>query len=423
MSAPLRSSSVLCFAAWLALAACSSGTEPAAHEPAPGASGDTTVPQRDASGPGSGVAPGDAGSAQAPATQRDAALRDGDAAPSNAGDSGGTHHDDGAASRGDSATPASAVSDAAVGVYPAVSSQHLSVGAHDPSLQPTASGFYLFATGGKLGIRRSVDLARWTDVGSVFASQPAWIAARLGQAPPDLWAPDVSYRDGVYYLYYAGSGFGSNHSVIGLATNRTLDPASADYRWQDQGLILESNPSGQKDDWNAIDPSLALDASGQPWLVFGSFWSGIKLRRVDAATGKLAASDTKLYALASHGGGIEAPSIVEHGGYYYLFVSYDTCCKGVNSTYRTMVGRAREIIGPYLDRTGGSMLDGKAEQLLAKDGRYIGPGGGTAFRDGGSYYYVYHYYDGQANGASFAMLRPITWTDDGWPALGPQLWQ
>lgn len=306
--------------------------------------------------------------------------------------------------------------------YPAASSEHRAIGVHDPSLIRATNSFYLFATGGLLSVRSSTDLAKWNNSGAIFSALPTWIKDALGQAITDLWAPDVSFVNGTYRVYYAGSTFGSNHSVIGLATNVTLDRQSSAYKWVDKGLVIESNAPGAKDDWNAIDPNAITDAAGNWWLVFGSFWSGIKLRRLDTETGMPSTADTKLYALAAHSGGIEAPSIVSHNGYYYLFVSYDACCKGVDSTYRTMVGRASAITGPYTDADGKAMLQGNAVQLLTKVGRYIGPGGGTAFRDGEQYFYAYHYYDGQMNGASQLMLRPITWKDD-WPELGAPLWQ
>ncbi|APR80536.1 Arabinan endo-1,5-alpha-L-arabinosidase [Minicystis rosea] len=307
-----------------------------------------------------------------------------------------------------------------------VSTQHLSIPAHDPSLFHAPGGaWYLFATGGSLGVRRSTNLSSWSSVGNVFPSTPAWISAKLGQSITSLWAPDISYFEGRYHLYYAGSTFGSNHSVIGLATNTTLDPSAPTYAWVDEGLVLESNAPGQSDDWNAIDPNLAFDAAGNPWLVFGSFWSGIKLRRIDPLTGKLSAADPTLYALAERDGStaIEAPSIVLHNGYYYLFVSFDSCCQGTNSTYRTMVGRATAITGPYVDRLGSDMLAGGAEGLLSSSGRYIGPGGGTAFIDGDCAYYVHHYYDGDQSGAPRLAMRPIYWTSDDWPVLGEALWQ
>jgi arabinan endo-1,5-alpha-L-arabinosidase len=85
-----------------------------------------------------------------------------------------------------------------------------------------------------------------------------------------------------------------------------------------------------------------------------------------------------------------------------------------------MVGRATKITGPYVDKAGKGMSQGAAEELLASSGRYIGPGGGTAFRNGDGYLYAFHYYDGQANGASKLQIRPITFTDD-WPLLGPPI--
>lgn len=309
-----------------------------------------------------------------------------------------------------------------------VSAQHLSTQAHDPSMIRGPGGaHYLFSTGGTLRVRASADLATWSDAGHVFPAVPPWIAASLGTKVSELWAPDVSLLDGRYHLYYAGSTFGSNRSVIGLATNATLDPGAPGYAWVDEGLVIRSNAPGTSDDWNAIDPNLALDEAGEPWLVFGSWWSGIKLRRIDRATGKPSAKDPVLYALAARNASagtraIEAASLVRHGGYHYLFVSFDLCCRGANSTYRTMVGRASRITGPYTDKAGRPMVEGWAEELLATEGRYLGPGGGTAFEEDGCHYYMYHYYDGQAAGAPTLSMRPIRFDEGDWPVLGDPLW-
>ncbi|HET7541762.1 MAG TPA: arabinan endo-1,5-alpha-L-arabinosidase, partial [Polyangiaceae bacterium] len=401
-----------------------------------GCSGGSPADRPQTSAAGSGGAPNPLGPAGAPsavsgtagenatgaggATAAGASGRAG--AVSGAGQGGSAVAGNGGANAGGSAGFTQAGSGGAPFSYPPKTSEHRAIGTHDPSMIRVASSFYLFATGGLLSVRTSSDFAKWTNAGNIFTKLPAWIERALGQTISDLWAPDVSFVNGTYRVYYAGSTFGSNHSVIGLATNTTLDPKNPAYAWVDEGLVLESNPAGEKDDWNAIDPNATLDADGNWWLVFGSFWSGIKLRRLDVTTGKLSSADTKLYGLAAHSGGIEAPSIVAHNGYYYLFVSYDACCKGVDSTYRTMVGRAPSITGPYSDDSGKAMLQGNAVQLLDKDGRYIGPGGGTAFRDGDQFFYAYHYYDGQMNGASELMLRPIEWKND-WPELGPALWQ
>ena len=294
---------------------------------------------------------------------------------------------------------------------------------HDPGMIRQNETYYVFSTGDERGlnegnilIRKSTDLAYWELVGTVFQTIPAWIGTEIGGTPPNLWAPDISHFNGKYYLYYSGSRFGSNNSVIGLATNVTLDPKSPDYAWVDEGLVIRSTRS---DNWNAIDPSLSFDADGAPWLAFGSFWDGIKMRRLDPETGKLAADDPTLYSLASRGGGpIEAPAIVYHGDYYYLFVSFDLCCRGANSTYKIMVGRAESITGPYVDRSGKQMGLGGGDLLLEGDDRHRGPGGQSVFLDGNTHRLVYHAYNAALNGMPQLQIRDLTWSSDGWPSLG-----
>jgi arabinan endo-1,5-alpha-L-arabinosidase len=292
---------------------------------------------------------------------------------------------------------------------------HLDIGVHDPSMIWDGHQYYLFATGGTLNVRSSTDIFTWVDAGNIFSAIPPWVTSTLGANPGSLWAPDISYFGGSFHVYYAGSTFGSNTSVIGLVTNPNL----ASQTWTDQGLVVQSTSA---DDFNAIDPNVSFDANCTPWLAFGSFWSGIKLRKLDARTGQLATDDTTMYSLASrNGGAIEAASIISHNGFYYLFVSFDACCQGVNSTYRTMVGRGTSITGPYADMAGTDMMQGAAEQLLASSGRYIGPGGGTAWKDGDTYLYVYHYYDGEGGGASKLQVRPIVFGADDWITLADPL--
>jgi arabinan endo-1,5-alpha-L-arabinosidase len=294
---------------------------------------------------------------------------------------------------------------------------------HDPSLIKQGNTYYLFSTGdsrgivnqGNIQIRKSTDLINWEFVGTVFDTTPEWITRVLGFRPRSIWAPDISYFNGKYYLYYAGSGFGTNNSVIGLATNVTLDPASPSYKWVDQGEVIRSTAS---DKWNAIDPQLSFDAGNNPWLSFGSFWDGIKMRRIDPITGKLSATDPTLYSLASRGGGpIEAPGIIRRNNYYYLFASFDFCCRKANSTYKIVVGRATSITGPYSDREGRRMDQGGGDLLLAGYERYRGTGGQSVYLDGNTYRLVLHYYDGRDNGIHKLQIRNLAWTNDDWPVV------
>lgn len=306
---------------------------------------------------------------------------------------------------------------------------------HDPSIARQGNNYYVFATGrapdgGQFAIRCSNNLTDWKLCGHVFNEIPAWIK----EASPrtrDLWAPDISFFNGKYHLYYAYSAFGVNTSGIALATNTTLDAADPNYQWKDEGLVLKSTAA---DDYNAIDPNIVLDNKGQPWLSFGSFWSGIKMRRIDAATGKPAADNPTLYALATRAKpenaapakpglpadweAIEAPFIVRHKGLYYLFVSFDLCCRGIHSNYRIMVGRSQKVTGPYVDADGKPMLEGGGTQLLAGGARWLGPGGESILQKAGGDVMVFHAYDSQT-GKPALQISTIGW-QAGWPhvALG-----
>jgi arabinan endo-1,5-alpha-L-arabinosidase len=291
--------------------------------------------------------------------------------------------------------------------------------AHDPTVIKQGRYYYSFITGDiatrtYLPMRRSTDLLHWSDLGPVFTTAPDWITQQLGTTPGDFWAPDISFFAGAYHLYYAASSFGTNNSVIALATTPTLDPASPDYHWTDHGLVLRSSPA---DNFNAIDPDLVIDGAGQPWLAFGSFWDGLKMRRLDRRSGLPAAGDQTLYSLASRGGAsIEGASIVRRGGYYYLFASFDFCCRGIDSDYRVVVGRSTSVTGPYTDRAGVAMLAGGGTEVLRGYNEFRGPGGGDVVGD----LYAHHYYDLFDNGLPKLSLRPIRWVA-GWPVLGDPL--
>jgi arabinan endo-1,5-alpha-L-arabinosidase len=284
---------------------------------------------------------------------------------------------------------------------------------HDPAIITSANGFYyVFSTGTGLPIHMSVDLHNWSDDGQVFATKPTWITTTSSSAPNDLWAPDVSSFGGQYHLYYAASSFGSNTSCIGHATSADLETNT----WVDEGPVICSTSA---DNWNAIDPMAVLDDAGQPWLVFGSFWSGIKLIKLDM-TG--ARSGTEFYSLSTRNNtAVEAPYVVRHDGYYYLFESVDYCCMGVDSTYKIYVGRSAALQGPYVDRDGVALLAGGGTPVVVGDDRWKGPGHNAILHTVVGDYNVYHSYDAQASGIPTLRIGQLWWSEvDGWPlSAGP----
>ena len=260
---------------------------------------------------------------------------------------------------------------------------------HDPSVIEIEGRFVAVGTGeqgpthGAIRVKTSPDGSTWADAGVIGNGPPAWAQAALGFKPLNVWAPSISRRGSTVFLYYCLSSFGRNASAIGLMTNPSFDPLKPGEGWQDQGLVLMSRDG---DDFNAIDPFRVDVSDGRAYLAFGSFWSGIKLSELDPETGKLIRADAPRIALASrNGGAIEAASILEHDRKFYLFVSFDQCCKGVASTYNIRVGRADRIEGPYKDKDGKAMLEGGGSLVLATTGRFIGPrraGGGEDLQGG-----------------------------------------
>ena len=284
---------------------------------------------------------------------------------------------------------------------------------HDPAVAHHRGAYYLFGTGPGIPAWRSTDRITWRRIGQVFPRNlPAWAPKTIpGTQFP--WAPDISFFNGRWHLYYSISTFGSKRSAIGFATGRTLGPRT---KWTDRGVVVESN---ETTDYNAIDPNVVRDDAGQPWLVFGSFNGGIRVVRLDAATGHVAAGAaiTPVASRLVPTWGVEAPFIVRRGAFFYMFVSFDNCCRGSQSTYHIRVGRSASIDGIYVDDAGMPMLLGGGRLVLQGSGTRRGPGHNAVLREGKTWRLFFHYYDATAKGTARLGILPIEWTSDGWPVV------
>ncbi len=285
------------------------------------------------------------------------------------------------------------------------------------------SNWYLYCTnerftdGGPvhlLPISRSSDLVHWTYIGDVFAQMPSWVASDGW-----LWAPDIQYFNGRYYLYYAVSNTRAGGSAIYVAVAETPsgpwtalpNPVVApEYGCCGGGLRA------------TIDPAV-VENSGQRYIFFGSFNGGISARRLsDDGTSSDAASEVPITLPDRY----EAPYVIKHNGYFYLMVSAGNCCDGALSGYAVFAARSSNVLGPYADRDGNSLLEARigGTPVIAMSGnRWIGPGHNAVTRDGnGQDWLVYHAID--AGKPYFAgswtrrpvMLDAIDWVD-GWPRV------
>lgn len=280
-------------------------------------------------------------------------------------------------------------------------------GIHDPAGIVSENGrYYTFYTSNGVEHAYSTDLCTWKRGGRIFSSGfPSWINTYVPGFEGHFWAPQVFYMNNKWHVYYSCSTFGSCQSAIGLATSTSLENPV----WKDEGMVVFTNNSS---DHNAIDADV-MRHDGKVWLIYGSFWSGIVMTRLDTTTGK-PIDRNDLHYVAD--GNPEAAFSIYHGEHYYLFFNRGKCCDGVNSTYYINVGRSKNPAGPFLDKNNRSTSNGGGTVILETQGRFIGPGHFGYFAENGKEYMSYHYYDKNQNGMSKLKISTLSW-HDGWPVV------
>ena len=292
---------------------------------------------------------------------------------------------------------------------------------HDPVMAKENGVYYLFSTGRGINMMMSTDLDSWRMMPPCLEALPDWLVQRFPEASMHLWAPDIFYHQGLWHLFYSSSAFAKNTSIIAHLTSPTLvNPA-----WKDCGMVVQSVP--ERDMWNAIDPNIVKDADGKMWMVFGSFWDGIMLVRMSDDLSGIASPEewhrlvhryrTETLPVTDPGdGAVEAPFIFQRNGWYYLFVSFDYCCRGKESTYKVAVGRSRTITGPYLDKDGVAMTQGGGSVIAQGDGhKWQAMGHCAVYSFDGRDMFICHAYDVE-KGAPHLLMSPVTWQSD-WPVI------
>ena len=322
---------------------------------------------------------------------------------------------------------------------------------HDPVMAKGEDGrYYIFSTGLGVNVLSSADMKAtgrpegdsqtWQREKPVLNPIPQWATDTVRGYRGHTWAPDISHHNGLWYLYYSCSTFGKNGSAIGLAVNKTLDPSSPDFQWQDRGMVIASHR--HRDNWNAIDPNLIVDKKGQPYLAFGSFWDGIQMvklskkdyqtpigkpvtiaRRIGRKLTLAEIDNVASYTIEGNDtieagpNAVEAPFIYYRNGYYYLFVSFDFCCRGAGSTYNTVYGRSKKVTGPYLDQKGRPMEKGGGIRIYGPDEEYFGIGHCSVYDIDGQTNFISHAYEKAHEGRAKLFIRPLTFDKEGWIEL------
>lgn len=302
-------------------------------------------------------------------------------------------------------------------------------GFHDPAIykDPVTHMYYIYCTGGVCS--RSADLISWERIGKVVSEPPKESSDWVGSK--DIWAPDIVKVGKEYRLYCSNSTWGVRQSCIFLAA-----ADNPEGPFLPRGCVIKTaEPTSP---CNAIDANIISDEeTGDMYLLYGSFWDGCHMIRLDKKTG-LAAEDGFGICVARRPGfmdhAIEGPYIRYNPdtGYYYLFVSYAS----LKNDYNIRVGRSRCVTGPYVDHNGRLMTDGKDDDntigyMIAcgyqfdHSKGFMGPGHNSVLRDDdGRWYLVCHVreHDFRRPGISTMHCRQMFWTEDGWPLISPEIY-
>lgn len=303
---------------------------------------------------------------------------------------------------------------------------------HDGAIIKNGDWYYVYSTDYMVGapptpgiqIRKSKDLIHWQFVGRVFdqVSSDAW----EWTGGTTYWAPNVVEMNNKFYLYYSVSSVGKRTSYIGLATSDSLEGP-----WKDEGAVFKTQ-EGDEYTVNAIDPDITFDTGGQPWMVYGSYFGGIFITKIDPQTGRLVDPTEEGTLIAQRKNmsyGIEAPEIMYNPdtGYYYLTVSYEW----LEDTYNVRTARSKNITGPYLDFNENDMVDPSDDSFdtgnkivgsyaFNKDSGWFGTGHNGLLEDNGEYYLIHQGRAGEELYWSHLHVRKIVWTEDGWPVVSPE---
>ncbi len=310
----------------------------------------------------------------------------------------------------------------------------------DPSIIKAKDGYwYSYGTSDPLHegekkthvipMSRSKDLVNWEYVDDAFhdSNRPKWATDDAG-----IWAPDIRYLKGKYYMYYVVTQTRvtdePNDNAIGVATAPT--PTGP---WKDSGEPVVGPRRGDSGDpgdfkWT-FDPNEFTDSDGKRYLYYGSYYGGIFVRQL-SQDGKRAVGQPTMVAIDNR---YEGAYVVKREGFYYLFGSSANCCAGPTTGYSVYVGRSKSPKGPFLDREGQSMTEsrvGGSIVITPNGNKWIGPGHNAVVTDlSGEDFFVYHAIDrrdpylDEPYGINERpmLIDRLDWID-GWPTVRGGKW-
>ncbi|MBT1695541.1 glycoside hydrolase family 43 protein [Fulvivirgaceae bacterium PWU4] len=286
----------------------------------------------------------------------------------------------------------------------------------DPSAIKVGTDYYLtnstFSYFPGLPVFHSKDLKHWKQIGNVISrpSQMNFMGHRMTRG---LFAPSISYNNGIYYVVCTLIDKGGNFVVT------AKDPAGP---WSDPTFLPEVK---------GIDPSLYFD-DAKAYIMYNSdapdykpLYPGhrtIRMYEFDPVSLKVVGEEKILVNggvdISKKPVWIEAPHILRRNGWYYLYAAEG----GTSVNHSEVVLRSRNVWGPYQPYEGNPIL---TQRHLPADRRDpITSAGHAQFVEGpdGKTYAIFlavrPYRDNFYNTGRETFIAPVEWKND-WPVVDP----
>ena len=216
----------------------------------------------------------------------------------------------------------------------------------DPSMIYADGVFYIatstFEYFPGVKISSSKDLANWETVGYPL-NEKRLLDMEGNPKSCGVWAPCLSYSDGLFYLVYTDMKYWRNPYKD--CKNYIITAKDIKGPWSDPVYVTSTG----------FDPSLFHDDDGRKYFVVMEWdyrkwkpdndfeqFSGIVLFELDPKSLKPISEPKKIFK-GSERGLVEAPHIYKKDGYYYLF----TAEGGTIYEHAETIARSKNIYGEY----------------------------------------------------------------------------
>ncbi|MDG4810671.1 glycoside hydrolase family 43 protein [Micromonospora sp. WMMD1120] len=283
----------------------------------------------------------------------------------------------------------------------------------DPSILRVGDDYYLatstFEWYPGVLVHHSRDLVNWRSLGGIITDRRLLDLRGCGDSN-GVWAPDLTYHDGVFHLVYSdvasfASGYWDPQNFLVTAEHITgpwSDPVKLHGRGFDAALFHD-------DDGTTWLLSMSAD-----WRPGRDRFGGIEIQQYDRGSRRLVGSPRILFTGTSVGV-TEGPHLYRHDGWYWLI----TAEGGTSWEHQVTVARSRELFGPYEVDPDGPLLTSynRPELRLQKAGH------GSLVRTQTGEWYLAHLVGRPYSPLGSCVLgretaiQRVEWSEGGWPRI------